>query len=134
MSLWRYAVAAFHAASSHQHTGKHTTGQRARKAQRPFRPNPWLRCGGMRQPPAGQGCGHRVPPSAIHPTCMRAGDYPSLIEAAKTHGGPCCRGECPRCRQCLDRLGAVGWCSRCKTCQRCCPGHGKDGSDETGGN
>ena len=102
-----------------------TTARTGDIGGRSGRPNPWPRC-------LQEGCWHRVPPAAIHPTCQRAGDYPALIAAVATHGPPCCPGECPKCWRCLDRPRR-GWCDRCQVCIDCCPGHGKDGEDETGG-
>lgn len=91
------------------------------------RPNPWPRCLSATH----GGPGPRVPPSAIHPPCQRAGDYGAFDAAAHTHGPPCCPGECPRCHKCLDRI--KGLCERCGICLGCCPGHGKGNEDETGG-
>jgi hypothetical protein len=87
-------------------------------------PNEWPKC-------LSEGCWTRVPPSAIHPACNRAGPYGAFYSAPHNHGGLCCPGECPSCQDCIDAL--AGFCDRCGICEGCCPGHGKDGEDETGG-
>jgi hypothetical protein len=92
-------------------------------------PNDWPRC---LAPNCATGTyGHRVPPSAIHWACNRAGPYGAFYSVAHQHGEPCCPGECPKCRYCLDALS--GFCDRCGICDGCCPGHGKNDDDETGG-
>ena len=91
-------------------------------------PNSWPRCLGA----CGNGQpGHRVPPSAIHAVCNRAADKGEFYLATATHGPPCCPGACPSCELCIDHLD--GFCDRCLICLGCCPGHGADGEDETGG-
>jgi hypothetical protein len=93
-------------------------------------PNDWPRCLAPNCSPHTR-WGHRVPASAIHPACNRAGPYGAFYSAVHTHGPPCCPGECPSCQICIDALAS--FCDRCGVCDGCCPGHGKDGEDETGG-